>query len=149
MADSDPRTFTHGLYCIFKKLQNVILFHYSSIIQHCLEFTPLFLYIISIQYFSVHVCHKIIPITFSKFFNVLLNAFIHALCIARHFIAECACILPWNQIPGVWFHTVLNLDLQSFPSEMIAHDSQVALKSLTTSNERVTIPRLHYHCVAS
>ena len=45
-------------------------------------------------------CHEIIPIAFSEFFDVLLSAFIHALCVVLHFVAECACMLQWNQIPG-------------------------------------------------
>ena len=98
----------------------------------------------SVQYFSAHVCvTKLSWLLSVNVFDVLLSAFNHALCVAQHFIAECACMLLWNQIPGVWFCTDLdhNLSSLSCPTSisvvMMAHDSQVA-----SNYERVTI---HYH----
>ena len=57
---TNPRTFTNTLMYASttsqKKLQNVILLFFSSgIIQHCLEFTPWFLYK-SIHFYNAHVC---------------------------------------------------------------------------------------------
>ena len=73
------------------------------------------------QFSNAHVCitKMIIPIAFSKFFDVLLSAFIHALC---HFIAERACVLPWNQILGAWFRTALDLDLSSLAMDCVSCD---------------------------
>ena len=66
----------------------------------------------------------------------MLSASIHALCVVRHFIEECTCVLPWNQIPGVWFRTALDL-AQSFQSGLLLILENFRPYSMYLSNNTV------------